>query len=202
MSKPLESSSVAAKSVFRYLCGTVNYGILYTDVSDVTLEGFSESDWAGNLDDRRSITGYAFNIGSGVIAWSSKKQSTVALSSCEAEYQALCAATCEAIWLRRLLKDAGKEQKNPTSIKSDNQSTIKLAYNLVFHKNTKHIDTQFHFVREKIQSKEIVVEYCKTCDNVADIFTKPLARVKFELFRKMLGVQENPFSIRGGVKNN
>eukprot|EP00253_Pinus_taeda_P031210 PITA_31210 len=162
------------------------------------LVGFSDSDWASNLDDRRSITSYAFNIGSEVIAWSSKKQSTVALSSCEAEYQALCAATCEAIWLRRLLKDAGKAQKQPTSIKSDNQSTIKLAYNPVFHKNTKHIDTQFHFVREKIQSNEIAVEYCKTCDNVADIFTKPLARVKFELFRKMLGVQENPFSIKGG----
>eukprot|EP00253_Pinus_taeda_P031971 PITA_31971 len=166
------------------------------------LESFSDSDWAGNLDDRRSITGYAFNRGSGVIAWSSKKQSTVALSSCEAEYQALCAATCEAIWLRRLLKYAGKEQKQPTSIKSDNQSTIKLAYNPVFHKNTKHIDTHFHFVREKIQSNEIAVEYCKTCDNVADIFTKPLARVKFELFRKMLGIQENPFSIKGGVENN
>ena len=174
--------------MLRYLCGTVHFGILYTDVSNVTLAGFSDSDWAGNLDDRRSITGYAFNIGSAVIAWSSKKQSTVALSSCEAEYHALCAATCEAIWLRRLINDAGKEQKNSTSIKSDNQSTIKLAYNPVFHKNTKHIDTQFHFVREKIQSKEIIVEYCKTCDNMADIFTKPLARVKFELFRRMLGV--------------
>eukprot|EP00253_Pinus_taeda_P007893 PITA_07893 len=82
------------------------------------LESFLDSDCAGNLDDRRSITGYAFNIGSGVTAWSSKKQSTVALSSCEAEYQALCAATCEVIWLRRLLKDAGKEQKQPTSIKA------------------------------------------------------------------------------------
>eukprot|EP00253_Pinus_taeda_P004999 PITA_04999 len=160
--------------------------------------GFLDSDWAGNLDDRKSITGYAFNIGSGVIAWSSKKQSNVALSSCEDEYQALCVAMCEAIWLRRLLKDVGKEQKNSTSIKSDNQSTTKLAHNLVFHKNTKHIDTQLHFIREKVQSKEIIVEYCKTCDNVADIFTKPLAWVKFQLFRGMLGVQENPFSIKGG----
>eukprot|EP00253_Pinus_taeda_P019213 PITA_19213 len=150
--------------------------------------GFLDSDWAGNLDDRRSITGYAFSIGSRVIAWSSKKQSTVALSLCEAEYQALCAAMCEATWLRRILNDAGKEQKNSTSIKSDNQSTIKLAYNPVFHKNTKHIDTQFHFIREKLQSKEIIVEYCKTCYNMADIFTKPLARVKFELFRGMSGV--------------
>eukprot|EP00253_Pinus_taeda_P006746 PITA_06746 len=136
---------------------------------------FSDSDWGGNLDDRKSITGYAFNIGSEIIAWSSKKQSTVALSSCEAEYQALCAMTCEAIWLRRLLKDAGKEQKNSTPIKSDNQSTIKLAHNPVFHKNTKHIDTQLHFIREKVQPKEIIVEYCKTCDSVIDIFTKPLA---------------------------
>eukprot|EP00253_Pinus_taeda_P032251 PITA_32251 len=198
MSKPLESHWVVEKSVLRYLCGTVSYGILYTDAYDVTLEGFSDSDWASNLDDRKSITGYAFSIGSGVIAWSSKKQSIVALLSCEAEYQALCAATCEAIWLRRLLNDAGQEQKNSTSIKSDNQSTIKLAHNPVFHKSTKHIDTQLHFIREKVQSKKIIVEYCKTCDNVADIFTKPLARVKFELFRGMLGVQDNPFSIKGG----
>ena len=150
------------------------------------------------MDDKRSITGYAFNVGFKVISWSSKKQSTVALSSCKDEYQALCVVTCEVIWLRRLLNGAGKEQKNSTSIKSDNQSTIKLAHNLVFHKNTKHIDSQLHFIREKVQLKEIIVEYWKTCDNVADIFTKPLARVKFELFRGMLGVQENPLSIKGG----
>eukprot|EP00253_Pinus_taeda_P019708 PITA_19708 len=159
---------------------------------------YSDSDWAGNLDNRRSIAGYAFSIGSGVISWCSKKQSTVALSSCEAEYQASCSATCEAIWLRRLLSDAGKGKKAATSIKADNQSTIKLAYNPVFHKNTKHIDTQFHFVREKIQCKEICVDYCNTCDNLADIFTKPLGRIKFELLRGMLGVHNNPFFIKGG----
>jgi len=97
-----------------------------------------------------------------------------------------------------LLNDAGEGQKEETIIKNDSQSTIKLAYNPVFHKNTKHIDTQFHFVREKIQSKEICVEYCNTCDNLADIFTKPLGRVKFELARGMLGVQNNPFTIKGG----
>lgn len=198
MSRPLDSHWNAAKCVLRYLSGTCNYGILYTDSSDVTLAGYSDSDWAGNLDDRRSITGYAFSIGSGVISWCSKKKSTVALSSCEGEYQALCAATCEAIWLRRLLSDAGEGQKAATSIKTDNQSTIKLAYNPVFHKNTKHIDTQFHFVREKIQSKEICVDYCNTCDNLADIFTKPLGRIEFELLRGMLGVHNNPFFIKGG----
>lgn len=198
MSRPLDSHWNAAKCVLRYLSGTCNYGILYTDSSDVTLAGYSDSDWAGNLDDRRSITGYAFSIGSGVISWCSKKKSTVALSLCEGEYQALCAATCEAIWLRRLLSDAGEGQKAATSIKTDNQSTIKLAYNPVFHKNTKHIDTQFHFVREKIQSKEICVDYCNTCDNLVDIFTKPLGRIEFELLRGMLGVHNNPFFIKGG----
>eukprot|EP00253_Pinus_taeda_P016543 PITA_16543 len=127
MSRPLDSHWNATKCVLRYLSGTCNYGLLYTHISDVTLAGYSDSDCAGNLDDCRSITGYAFTIGSGVISWSSKKQSTVALSSCDTEYQALCAATCKAIWLRRLLSDAGESQKEATSIKTDNQSTIKLA---------------------------------------------------------------------------
>jgi len=198
MSRPLDSHWNAAKCVLRYLSGTCNYGILYIDISDVTLAGYSDSDWAGNLDDRIFITGYAFSIGSRVISWSSKKQSIVALSSCEGEYQALCATTCKSIWLRRLLNDAGEGQKEATSIKTDNQSTIKLAYNPIFHKNTKHIDTQFHFVREKIQSKEICVDYCNTSDNLGDIFTRPIGRVKFELFRGMLSVQNNHFSIKGG----
>jgi len=92
---------------------------------------------------------------------------------------------------------AGKEQTEAMVINCDNQSSIKLAYNPMFHKNTKHIDTKFHFVREKLQSKEICVEYCNSCDNMADIFTKPLGRLKFDLFRDMLGVFKNPFSIKG-----
>eukprot|EP00253_Pinus_taeda_P002194 PITA_02194 len=165
-----------------------------------TLENYSLAgkDWARNLDDRRSITGYACSIGSGVISWSNKKQSTVSLSSVEAEYQVVCVATCEAIWLRRLLHDVGEEQKDATVIKCDNQSSIKLANNPVFHKNTKHIDTQFHFVREKVQSKEIFIEYCNSCDNATGIFTKPLGRIKFELLREMLGVHVNPLSIKRG----
>jgi len=97
MSKPLESHWNAVKNVLRYLQGTVDYGIIYTDSSDVRLAGFADSDWAGNVDDRRSITGYAFSLGSGVITWSSEKQNTVSLSLAEEEYQAMCVATCEAV---------------------------------------------------------------------------------------------------------
>ena len=130
------------------------------------------------MDDRRSTTGYAFSIGSGIVSWSSKKQPTVSLSSIEAEYKALCAATCEAVWLRRLLQDVGEEQKEPTMIKCDYQSSIKLANNPIFHVRTKHVDAQFHFVREKLQSNEIDLIYCNTCENTADIFTKPLGKIK------------------------
>lgn len=120
MSKPLKFHWVVEKSVLRYLHGTCDYGILYTSTSDVILAGLLDSDWAGNFDDRRSITSYAFSVGSRVIAWSSRKQSIVPLSSTKAEYQAVCTTTCEAIWLRRVLHDAGEEQKEATVIKYDN----------------------------------------------------------------------------------
>eukprot|EP00253_Pinus_taeda_P024184 PITA_24184 len=113
-------------------------------------KGYSQKE--GNLDDRRSITGYTFSIGFGVISWCNKKKHTIALSSTEAEYQAMCVAACEVVWLRRILQYAGEEQIEATIINCDNKSSIKLAYNPTFHKSTKQIDTQFHFVREKVQS--------------------------------------------------
>ena len=108
MAKLQESHWNAAKTVLRYLKGTLDFGIKYTDASVVELTGYSDFDWAGNPDDRRSTIGYAFSIGSGIVSWSSKKQPTVSLSSTEAKYKALCAATCEAVWLRRLLQDVRK----------------------------------------------------------------------------------------------
>ena len=109
----------------------------------------------------------------------------------------MCVAMCEAIWFRIPLQDVGEEQIDATTIRCDNQNSIKLANNPVFHKNTKHIDVQFYFVREKVQSKEIHLVYCNTFDNVANIFTKPLGRIMFEIFREMLGIFVNPFSIKG-----
>ena len=167
MAKPLESHWIAAKRVLRYLKGTVNFGIMYTDNCDVELTGYSDSDWAGNLDDRKSTLGYAFNIGTRVVSWSSKKHPTVSLSSTEAEYKALCNATSEVVWLRKILEDIDHKQMKPTILKCDNQSSIKLAYNPIYHARTKHIEIQCHFVREKIQKKEIVLTYCNTTENVA-----------------------------------
>jgi len=192
MAKPHESHWIDAKRVLRYLKGTINFGIEYTNACNVELTGHSDSDWARNPDDRKSTTGYIFNIGSGAISWSSKKQATISLSSTEAEYKALFSSTCEAIWLRRILEDVGEGQQEPTVIRCDNQSTIKLGNNLVCHARSKHIDTQYHFVREKVQSKGISLIYCNKNENVADIFTKPLGKAKFEFCRSKLCAVENP----------
>eukprot|EP00253_Pinus_taeda_P034771 PITA_34771 len=136
-------------TMYRQLVGSLNY--LTTTRPDIAYSigilSYSDSDWAGNPDDRKSNTGYMFNIGSGPISWSSKKQPTVSLSSIEPEYKALCSASCEAIWIRRILEDVGKTQQEPTVIICDNQSTIKLANNPIYHARTKHIETQHHFVR-------------------------------------------------------
>ena len=112
MDNPCESHWKAAKKVLRYLKGTIYFGIVYNDESDVELAGFFYLDGARNPDDRRSTSGYAFNLGSGIISWSSKKQAIISLSSNEAEYKALCRGTYEAIWLRRILKMLEKVKKN------------------------------------------------------------------------------------------
>eukprot|EP00253_Pinus_taeda_P011405 PITA_11405 len=109
MARPLEIHWRATKGVLQDLKGTINYGLKYMDSFDVELTGYSHSDWVGNLDDRRSTTGYAFNIGSKIVPWRSKKQPIVSLSSTEVEYKALCVATYEVVWLRQVLQDVGEE---------------------------------------------------------------------------------------------
>lgn len=178
--KPHENHWHAGKRVLRYIAGTLDYGITYTRGGDSNLVGFCDSDWAGDIDGRRSVTGYCFSLGSGVISWISKKQPTVALSSTEAEYKAACFASCEALWLRRLLGDMGAVQQQTTVLLCDNQSCIAIARNPVFHARTKHIEVQYHFVRELILDGEVEMEYCPTMDNCADIFTKALGSKTLE----------------------
>jgi hypothetical protein len=111
MVKPHESHWKATKRVIRYINGTIDFGIEYTNALNVELTGYSDYDWAGDPDDRKSTTGYAFSIGSIIVSWSNKKQPIVSLSSTEVEYKALCSATCEAIWMRHILEDMGERQE-------------------------------------------------------------------------------------------
>eukprot|EP00253_Pinus_taeda_P019941 PITA_19941 len=119
-------------------------------------------DWAGSVDDRKSTSGYVFHMGSGAISWASKKQLVVSLSTAEVEYVAATAATCQAVWLRRVLRDLCHEKENRTTIYCDNSSAIALSKNSVFHKQTKHIDTKFHYIIELVNNEEIVLQHCST----------------------------------------
>eukprot|EP00253_Pinus_taeda_P010497 PITA_10497 len=149
-------------------------------------------DCVGSVDDQKSTSGYVFHMGSGAISWASKKQSIVALSTTEAEYVVATAATCQAVWMRRMLRSLGQEQAKATVIFCDNSSAIALSKNSVFHKRMKHIDTRFHYIRELVSNGEIALEHCRTEEHVADILTKPLDQKRFEFLRKCLGITECP----------
>ena len=157
---------------------------------DSTLHGYSDADWAGNKDTRRSTSGYVFRIGDSTISWSSKKQRTVARSSTEAEYVALSYAAQEAIWLKRLTQSIGmgSPEQQPLTIYEDNNSAIDLTKNAKYHNRTKHIDIAHHFVREQVEMNEISVTHCPSKHMIADIMTKGIPRVQFEKLRDGLGV--------------
>ena len=163
---------------------------------DFKLVGNSDSDWAGDTDDRKSTTGFVFHMGDTTFTWTSKKQPIVTLSTCEAEYVAAISSVCHAIWLRSLLKELQMLQEEATKIFVDNKSTLALAKNPIFHDRSKHIDTRFHFIRECIARKEVHLEFVKSHDQVANILTKPLKYDTFNKLQLLLGVIKKT-SLRG-----
>jgi hypothetical protein len=126
-----------------------------------------------------------------MVSWCSRKHSSVALSTAEAEYIALCVAVREAVWLRKLLADLFGHEMDSTIIHCNNQSCVKLSENHVFHDKLKHIDIKYHYIRDMVQRKAVHVHYPSTHEQVADVFTKPLAKTKFEYFHERLGLVEN-----------
>jgi hypothetical protein len=189
--RPTQQHRSAVQRIFRYLRKTVNYVLVFRGEL-AALAGYTDSDWAGDLDTRRSTSGYLFSVGSAVVSWSSKLQSTVALSTCEAEYIGQSNAAKEAIWLRRLLDEIRPEDMDKpkaTIIFCDNQGAIALAKNPQFHSRMKHVEIQHNFVREKVSDGAIQLEYVNTESQVADGLTKALDKGRFERFRKAIGLE-------------
>lgn len=181
----------AVKRIISYVAGTVKYGIEYRSGGrSPILEGYSDADFAGDVETRRSTTGYMFELAGGPVTWASQRQKLVTLSTTEAEYVAASITSREAVWLRRLLSEIECPCKEATTIYVDNQSAIRLVKNPEFHKRTKHIDVRYHFVREKVHSGELSVEYLQTKEQKADIFTKALPKNRFCKLREDIGVQE------------
>ncbi|XP_042983134.1 secreted RxLR effector protein 161-like [Carya illinoinensis] len=181
MSNPVKAHWQAIKWLLRYISGTTVLGLKYgNNVKEgCELEGFVDADYAGSVDTRKSLTGYVFTAFGGAISWKSNLQSVVALSTTEVEYIALTEAIKEAIWLNGISHELGIFKGNIT-IHCDNQSSIHLAKNQVFHERSKHIDVRLHFVRDVIESREVRVEKIPKEENPSDMMTKSLPLAKFK----------------------
>ena len=196
-----------AKHILRYLKGTRDFGLSYSAGESVDrpliLRGFVDASWGEDLDTRRSQSGYLFTLGNATISWNSKLQTTVALSSTEAEYLALSSAVKEALSLCNLLRDIWPDAAANVTLFEDNQSTIKQASNLQSSDRTKHVDIRHHFIKHHVANGDIALEYLPTADQPADALTKNLDRIKVSSFRQvMLGRETtSKLDLRGGVGN-
>lgn len=188
LEKPTIAHETAAKRILKYLRGTINFGIFYSNSDEIKLIGYSDADYAGDSDTRRSTSGYFFEFGNGPISWCSERQKCVSLSTTEAEYIAASNAVKELVWLRRFINEILPMGVNSVIFLMDNQSAIRLVRNPEFHKRSKHIDVRYHFIREKYEEKQFKLEYISTNEMIADIFTKPLAKDRFVYFRSKMGI--------------
>jgi hypothetical protein len=179
--EPRHVHLVAAKHVMRYLKGTIDCGLSYDGEHDFTLNGYTDANWAGSVFDRKSNSGCCFSLGSVMILWQSRKQSSTALSTTEAQYIAACSTTCEAIWLRKLLIGLFDLEMRATLILCDNQSCIKMTANPVFHDRSKHIEIRYHYIRDMVQRRALKLQYISTDEQVADVLSLDQATISYKV---------------------
>jgi hypothetical protein len=189
LNNPGEQHWIGVKKVFKYLQGTRKVGLEYRKGQGVILEGYTDSDWAGDLDSRRSTSAYVMMIGGTAVSWKSKRQDSVALSSTEAEYIASTQACKEVLWAKDFLWELGFAQ-GTVQMFTDNQSTIKVMRNPVGHGRMKHIELQAYFVRDLIERGEVDFKFCSTDVQVADNLTKAVPREKVEACNKWMGLKK------------
>ncbi|GJX75603.1 putative ribonuclease H-like domain-containing protein, partial [Tanacetum coccineum] len=180
----------AIRQVLRYVKGTKDYGITYKHNGGNKIHGYSDSSYGVNTQEGKGTTGIIFYYGESPISWSTQKQATVALSSCESEFIAATAAATQALWLKRLLSKLTHSQEEKVTIQVDNKSAIALMKNLIFHGRSKHIDTKYHFIRECVEKEDIQIEFINGEYHKADILTKSLLKIKFLTMRQLIRLKD------------
>ena len=193
MSNPGKKHWEAVKHILRYLKGTLDAQLTFGSTTSTDVEGYTDSDYAGNADNRKSTSGYIFTYGGGAISWRSKLQECTTLSTTEAEYIAASEAAKEAIWLHRLSADFGTKNRTdrPTpTIYCDSQSAIHLINNLVYHAKKKHIEVRYHHIRELVTEKKLEVRKIDIEVNIADCLTKTLPDQRFGALRTKMGLRQ------------
>jgi hypothetical protein len=172
MQAPTRYHWTMVERILKYLKGNPGQGVWMGKNGSSDITGYCDADWAGDRNDRKSTTGYCTFVGGNLVTWKSKKQKVVACSTAEAEYRAMRKLTDELVWLKALLKDLGRDTKEPITMHCDNQAAIHIASNSVFHERTKHIEVDCHKVRERIEQGIVLPCYTPSMDQLADIFTK------------------------------
>ena len=198
MHDPREPHSNMLKRILRYLKGTIDHGLQLHRTSLPTLTVYTDADWAGCPDTRRSTSGYAVFLGDNRVSWSSKRQTTVSRSTAEAEYRAVANAVAESCWLRQLLTKLHRPLHQATVVFCDNISAVYLSTNPVQHQRIKHVEIDLHFVRERVALGEARVLHVPTASQYADIFTQGLSTPLFRDFRSSLNVRSAPAPTAGG----
>ncbi|XP_035842124.1 uncharacterized protein LOC110922450 [Helianthus annuus] len=188
MHSPTESHLQVALRLLRYLKSCPGRGLRFKSDSGLELLGYADSDWGKCLATRKSVTGFCIFLGSSLVSWKSKKQSVVSRSTAEAEYRAMCSATCEIMWIINLLKELKVDVSLPVSLFCDSKVALSIASNPVFHERTKHFELDLHFLREKVACGIIRPEKVDTEYQLADVFTKGLSVSQHETFCDKLGL--------------
>jgi hypothetical protein len=181
---PKESHFTTVKHIIRYVNDTLSYGIWYSRETNLVVAGYSDADWAENADDRKSTPVGCFYMGNNLVAWMSKKQASISLSTAEAEYIAAGSCCTQLMWMKTLLEDYRFSQDTMII----NCSAINISKNPVQHSRTKHIDIRNHFLRDLVESEVVSLSFIPTENQLADILTKPLDGSRFESLRKAIGV--------------
>ncbi|XP_019173489.1 PREDICTED: uncharacterized protein LOC109169046 [Ipomoea nil] len=197
MHNPAQGYWGALKRVFRYVKGSLDIGLRITPSVVPVLHAFSDSDWVGCSVDQKSTGGYAVFLGPNLLSWVSRKQRTVARSSTEAEYKALANVAAEVTWIQSLLRDLGLLLAAVPVLWCDNLGATYLCSNPIFHARTKHVELDYHFLRDKVSTGALKVKFVSTHDQLANIFTKPLSAARFAELRHKLGVVPSPRQLEG-----
>ena len=200
MHAPRDAHWVLVKRLLRHIHGTSAHGLMVKGSSSLELAAYSDADWAGCPDTRRSTSGFCVYLGDNLVSWSSKRQPIVSPSSAEAEYRSVANAVAECCWLRQLLGELLCPVTKATVVFCDNVSAVYLSANPVHHRRTKHIELDIHFVREKVALGQFRIVHVPTTEQLADIMTKGLPTASFESFRSSLGIISDDASTEGGCK--
>lgn len=191
-SDPRETHDIAVKRIFRYLTGTMDYGLWYPKDDVFRLYAYTDSDWAGDVDDQKRTKGGAFFLGNKLVSWLSKKQSYTSLSTTEVGYVVVATNYTQILWMKQMLKDIRVSYDEPIFIHYDDIFVIDMSKNPAFHSKSKHISIRYNFLKEKVEEKEVRLIYVPTKEQIVDILTKPFPKYTFEYLRDQLGVTTPP----------